>query len=339
MKAVDNQDHKESNELIAEEEEHEQDSTQEASIIDAPVTTNSTEMTQPTSKLKSVPIPQPLILKRRASRSSISSLDDTHEHHLSKVNTPVKTNFDTTYPASPTGSTSGDVTYRKSLLADAEYSSSPGSDINDIIPPSFLHQGTRSPPPPPVTTSTTTSTPFSPRYSSSPAGSGGKYMVRSKRASWIDGSSAITPHDSLPTTPTTQSSSSDTMRIKSIVIPQHSLSKQSNDDSSLKSGSLSKLREDRQQQQFQFPRRESSLDSTTAPLSASSSTTDNSAHSFLLNKTRKHSDDVTDIDDLSNDKKSAFHERKPSISSIITDSSIASEEFYSPVSSPRKSFF
>lgn len=220
-----------------------------------------------TSKLRSVPIPQPLILKRRTSKSSLSSFDD---HHAEE-----------NYPTSPSGSVSGgDFSNRRSFLFDMDYSSSPGSD-NDIL----YH---RSPPPPPTLLSSSTT----PRYSSPPAGSGAKYMVRSKRASWIDGSSSIT-FDSTPSTPTTQPQS----KIPPLCLPK------SIEDSSLKSGSLSKLREDRQLQ----PKRESSVDSNT-PLSATSSHTENTQ----------------------------LHERKTSVSSTMTDSSLASEDIYSPTSSPRK---
>lgn len=223
-----------------------------------------------TSKLRSVPIPQPLILKRRTSKSSLSSFD---EHHAEE-----------NYPTSPSGSVSGgDFSNRKSFLFDMDYSSSPGSD-NDIL----YH---RSPPPPPPTSLSSSTTP---RYSSPPAGSGAKYMVRSKRASWIDGSSSIT-FDSTPSTPTTQPQS----KIPPLCLPK------SIEDSSLKSGSLSKLREDRQLQ----PKRESSVDSST-PLSATSSNTENTQ----------------------------FHERKTSVSSTMTDSSLASEDIHSPTS-PRKFFF
>ncbi|GAA5803497.1 hypothetical protein HPULCUR_008979 [Helicostylum pulchrum] len=220
-----------------------------------------------TSKLRSVPIPQPLILKRRTSKSSLSSFD---EHHAEE-----------NYPTSPSGSVSGgDFSNRKSFLFDMDYSSSPGSD-NDIL----YH---RSPPPPPPTSLSSSTTP---RYSSPPAGSGAKYMVRSKRASWIDGSSSIT-FDSTPSTPTTQPQS----KIPPLCLPK------SIEDSSLKSGSLSKLREDRQLQ----PKRESSVDSST-PLSATSSNTENTQ----------------------------FHERKTSVSSTMTDSSLASEDIHSPTSPHR----
>ncbi|KAG2231009.1 hypothetical protein INT48_001616 [Thamnidium elegans] len=220
-----------------------------------------------TSKLRSVPIPQPLILKRRTSKSSLSSFD---EHHAEE-----------NYPTSPSGSVSGgDFSNRKSFLFDMDYSSSPGSD-NDIL----YH---RSPPPP----STLLSSSTTPRYSSPPAGSGAKYMVRSKRASWIDGSSSIT-FDSTPSTPTTQPQS----KIPPLCLPK------TIEDNSLKSGSLSKLREDRQLQ----PKRESSVDSNT-PLSATSSNTETTQ----------------------------FHERKTSVSSIMTDSSLASEDVYSPTSSPHR---
>jgi hypothetical protein len=315
----------------------------------APVTlstiTTSAEITPTTlscSKLRSVPIPQPLILKRRTSKSSISSIDDNSNEHQqsSKLTTPVQTAFD--YPTSPTGSMiGGDLSHRRSFLTDIDYSSSPGSDFTSDIPQGLQQQfGARSPP-----ATSTSSSSFSPRYSSPPAGSGGKYMVRSKRASWIDGSSSMTPHDSTPSTPTTQptiTSKPASMMIPPLGLPkpiQQQQTPSSCDDNSLKSGSLSKLREDRQHQ-YQIPRRENSLDSA-APLSASSSTTDNSSHSFLLNKTqRKHSEDATiDVEDLSYDtsrKRSSVHERKPSVSSIVTDCSMASEEIYSPLSSPRK---
>lgn len=317
--------------------------------IEAPVITNlnaaSTEITPPSAKLKSVPIPQPLILKRRTSRSSISSSDDTLEHSQqqhsnSKLNTPVQTNFvESNYPTSPIGSTSGgDLSHKKLILPDIDSISSSGSEAIEIPNLTQMQQGARSPPVPLAPITTTSS--ISPRYSSPPAGSGGKYLVRSKRASWIDGSSSMAPYDSVPTTPTTQITS-DPMRMKSASISQHSLPKQSlyqpnSDDSSLKSGSLSKLREDRQQQ-YQFPKRESSLDSG-APLSASSTATDHSSHSFLLNKARKHSDDITDMEDVSYDpkQKPRQRERKASISSIITDSSLTSDDIYSPITSPRK---
>lgn len=302
MKPMD--DKKTQNELLNE-EGNASDSIER--VIEAPV---NPEVTPPCAKLKSVPIPQPLILKRRASKSSISSSDDMHEQH-SKHNTPIQANFMDTIGSG------GDLSHKK-LLPDLDSVSSSGSELYEI--PSLTQQGAVSPPPPaPINTT------FSPKYSSPPAGSGGKYMVRSKRASWIDGSSSMAPHDSVPTTPTAQTS-------KSFGTLQKQLTNQpSSDDSSLKSGSLSKLREDRQQQ-YQTPKRENSLDSGT-PLSASSSVTDHSGHSFLLNKVRKHSDDMEDVS--FDAKRSSLRERKASVSSIITDSSFASEELYSPTSSPR----
>lgn len=149
-------------------------------------------------------------------------------------------------------------------------------------------------------------------------------MVRSKRASWIDGSSSMTPpvDASTPSTPiiTTQSTSSASSISKNvpILIPPLGLPKpiaasasnsasSNNEDQSLKSGSLSKLREDRQTQYHSSPKRENSLDSATT------------------SSERKHSEDG-----------GILHERKASISSIITDSSIASEEYGSPLSSPHR---
>lgn len=245
---------------------------------------NTTEEGSSSSKLRSVPIPQPLILKRRTSKSSFSSSVDEQQqqgqHHQ---------HGEENYPTSPSGSVSaGNSTggefssNRRSFLFDMDYSSSPGSD-NDYM----YH---RSPPPPPL------------RYSSPPAGSGGKYMVRSKRASWIDGST----YDSTPSTPTAQPQ----LKIPPLCLPKSI--EDHHHHHSLKSGSLSKLREDRQLQ----PRRESSLDSSTAS-------------SSLIEVVS---------DDTSNHRKPS-RERKASVSSIMTDSSLASEDVYSPISSPRKFLF
>ncbi|KAI9486921.1 MAG: hypothetical protein EXX96DRAFT_627509 [Benjaminiella poitrasii] len=238
--------------------------------------TTSAEITPLPAKLKSVPIPQPLILKRRTSKSSLCSIDEK----LNSSSTP-------TDPLSPTHSLSGD--YRKPLLVDMDNSSSCSS--SDFA---------RSPP----------------RYASPPAGSGGKYIVRSKRASWIDGSSSISLDSTPSTTPTT----------KPILISNSANnSSSSNKDDSLKSGSLSKLREDRQQQVP--PRRENSLDNN--------SVSDcNSVHSFKPRKPSS-SEDMDLLEELER-KRSLIRERKASISSILTDSSLASEEMYSPLSSPHR---
>jgi hypothetical protein len=105
---------------------------------------------------------------------------------------------------------------------------------------------------------------------------------------------------------------------------------------SLKSGSLSKLREDRQL--LQHSRQEGS--SVETPPSASSSATDSS---LVFNKKKLSVD--TELEELvygidSNMQvspvKKSSHERKPSISSIITDSTFTSEDCHSPAPSPRK---
>ncbi|KAG0792088.1 hypothetical protein G6F16_004230 [Rhizopus arrhizus] len=282
---------------------------QAASVTVSPVTT-SAELSLSSSastKLKSVPIPQPLILKRRASRSSISSADDLGEQSWSRNMTPIQHMFTDTYSISPTNSVlSADFSHRKSFLADNDYSSSLGSEQDT------LHTTARSPPPP---------VSFSPRYSSPPAGSGGKYMVRSKRASWIDASSSV-HHESLPTTPTMQPTT-----IKPLIAPLiHTHKHQSSpvpvpssshphEDTSLKSGSLSKLREDRQQQLLQ-PKREGSVEG-----------------SLLITEKLKKASTDSDLEDLTFEKRS-LRERKSSISSVITDCTLTSEE--SPMSSPHR---
>ncbi|KAI8970228.1 hypothetical protein BDF20DRAFT_838604 [Mycotypha africana] len=302
--------------------------------------TTAAEITTPSSfsKVRSVPIPQPLILKRRTSRSSISSSDDFYDQQsqsISKFSTPIQCSFtDYTNSSSPTSSVSGgDFSRRKSIVADMD----PNSGEQHNIPQSISSQGLRSPPP----TTSTSSSSFSPRYSSPPAGSGGKYMIRSKRASWIDGSSSITAQDS-NTTPAAQVEHHK-VASKAIQAPPPAIAKAvqlqtvSTDDVSLKSGSLSKLREDRQYQYHNI-KRENSLDSA-APLLASSPATDNSSRSFFMNKSRHQSEDSTDMEDSSLEtlkKLPSISDRKGSISSIITDTSLLSEDLHSSTSSPHR---
>ncbi|KAG1222061.1 hypothetical protein G6F68_020750 [Rhizopus microsporus] len=107
------------------------------------------------------------------------------------------------------------------------------------------------------------------------------------------------------------------------------------DDASLKSGSLSKLREDRQQQlQQQQPKREESLE-----MLPSASTEGSTPKEKKLSIDTKLDDECYGVDSttqVSPVKKNSVHERKSSASSVITVSTLASEEYYSPVSSPRK---
>ncbi|KAI8879335.1 hypothetical protein K501DRAFT_287436, partial [Backusella circina FSU 941] len=262
----------------------------------APVTvsqvTTSAELATPSlsnSKMRSVPIPQPLILKRRTSRSSMSSVDDPDS--LGKLNTPM---FDTNL-ASPTGSDFNMSSGRRSFLENnnMEYNSSPGSEIDTP------HLQQRSPI-------------SSPRYASPPAGSGGKYMVRSKRASWIDASSSMSQETSSPCTSVVGMDSKVMKNMPPLALPR---------PEELKSGSLSKLRKDRQYP----PKRENSVETPSASSSADKRLHDEDSEEWSSQQ-----------DSPVEKKRSSFHERKASVSSIVTDSSLTSDEISSPMSSPHR---
>ncbi|KAG0172634.1 hypothetical protein DFQ28_007650 [Apophysomyces sp. BC1034] len=371
-----------------------------ASATASPVTT-SAEITNPqspstSSKLRSVPIPQPLLLKRRTSRSSISSYDDAADHSAhckpaagglarsavsgaSAQLSPITLN-NTENPSSPTGSIGGP---RKSWLSDIEYSSSPGSEIDTPFSMQAPHS-TGSPQSqyhiiqmPSNSSQRSTSGTSSPRYASPPAGSGGKYMVKSKRASWIDASAASGPSShqadnsspSAPSTPVFLPERLAKGRKSSTeipTIPTKPLDKQDTEPRSLhpaslslmhKSGSLSRLRENRTPSTP--PQRENSLDSAAPSTSSSSEQPLHPISLFERNNRPKRSSytdgNAADMEDIastaSTDTQSAssvpwhglgrrhtqrgiFHERASSISSIVSDSSITTDEYYSPMSSP-----
>ncbi|ORZ12827.1 hypothetical protein BCR42DRAFT_378922 [Absidia repens] len=205
-------------------------------------------------KLRSVPIPQPLLLRNRPSRSSFSSGDDTaattaagttgdssspgfsHANNTKHIysnktsattptaSTTTSTAFgvNSSSPTSPTRSIGDRVSttlpasintaHRKSYLSDGvDYNISPSSDADgnyfgqqpstqgSTSSPSSVASNTNLPlsdsstPPAQQQQLISSSGAYSPRYSSPPAGSGGKYMVKSKRASWIDASASHVP--------------------------------------------------------------------------------------------------------------------------------------------------
>jgi hypothetical protein len=230
--------------------------TTSAEISNPPSTTTSS------SKLRSVPIPQPLLLKRHTSRSSFSSADDAindssllltpssahMRNSLSSGNltgeqkqqlmdsaassslpllSPITSTAGSqdeqdngspallakSYTGSParamstvTGSSGGIIRKKISHLHDMEYGSSASeaepSDTaagnNDLASPSAASSFTNESP---ISQSQTTTSMIanqssaspSPKFASPPVGSGGKYMLKSKRASWIDANAAHPP--------------------------------------------------------------------------------------------------------------------------------------------------
>lgn len=168
--------------------------------------TTSAEITNPPTR--SLPIPQPLLSKRPQSYSSMSSIED-HASQLPPLNEKKK------YFFIPTSNSD-------------ECASSPGSE-SDILMLS------RTPP--------HSSTPvFSPRYASSPpAGSGAKFMRISKRTSLIvDG-----PPDSTPTTPISLPETIKFTRSRKSSATTAIDKRLTCIDDNNKSGSISKLRENR----------------------------------------------------------------------------------------------
>ncbi|KAI9010476.1 hypothetical protein CLU79DRAFT_773210 [Phycomyces nitens] len=330
--------------------------------------TTSAEIANPSpSKLRSVPIPHPLLLKRRTSRSSMESYDDSVESTtaLPTRSRPMSTHQATpVFPiginsshASPTDPQIDSHAHRRSFLSDMDYGS-PGSEFDTISPQHHF------------STPALGQQSFSPRYASPPAGSGGKYMIKSKRASWIDGSSTSTPlpHHSLDSTPNTP----DSMRI-----PKGRNS--SIADTPLASPSLSSLSLGPSAKHMQtFPQ-----DNQIATASATSPpTTANNPINIIHNKTNiarlrdfrgLYADKDTtnsigsnstttdgnaaDMEEFSanldshkksssssgnktaaagnSTKHTSYHERASSISSVVSDSSMNTDEYYSPASSPR----
>lgn len=138
--------------------------------------TTSAEITNPSasnSRVKSVPIPPPLLLKRPLSRSSMSSVDDDYSSRQSGSAASLPPQV---LPQTP-GTASKPIPSKKRSMwthgsSGDEMASSLGSESDTMA------NKTR--------TSSTTSPMYSLRYTNSPpAGSGGKYMIKSKRSSWI----------------------------------------------------------------------------------------------------------------------------------------------------------
>ncbi|KAI9323113.1 hypothetical protein BX666DRAFT_2021869 [Dichotomocladium elegans] len=355
------------------------------------------------TRVRSVPIPQPLLLKRRASRSSMtSSSDDINDSAATKQNRP---SSQLTQPVhTPTQTppmhleSIPSIQSRKST-SDVDYSSSSRKDIDALTnPPSVSSSCPRSPKQlqPQSHQSQQQQQPshlnYSPRYASPPVGSGGKYMVKSKRASWIDGSAASISSSSpalpqsssfvdgsgTPSTPSTpiadgvrlsksrKSSMADGMnhassssspagspktmipkRIAAAAAADHSMDQSDMRSSVLahKSGSISKLRETRNEnlntpsssasssytdRHIKKSSYMDSLNATDADEAASATSTDTQSISSLQWFGLKRQSTSSQHTGL------PFHERRTSsISSIVTDSSLMTDEFYSPASSPR----
>ncbi|KAI8580806.1 hypothetical protein K450DRAFT_236075 [Umbelopsis ramanniana AG] len=226
--------------------------TTSAEISNPPSSTTSS------SKLRSVPIPQPLLLKRHTSRSSFSSVDDNNDSpvlstptsghgrnslsinsfNVSELrasdspssNLPVlspitssagsqeendggspalsaKSSTGHTSPAramSPVVGSTGIIQKKISKLHDMEYGSSASEPEPSDTPGGYADRAS-----PSAASSFTNESPISqsqtstmlnnqqsnasPKYASPPVGSGGKYMLKSKRASWIDANAAHPP--------------------------------------------------------------------------------------------------------------------------------------------------
>jgi hypothetical protein len=199
--------------------------------------TTSAEITNPTTpnKFRSGPIPQPLLINNN-NMSSMSVDDSTHSTCPHSQLPPTS---DTPSPVKqqmiPTAKKMKSF-FAATQHSSDEYASSLGSEST---PP---HSNT------PL---------FSPKYAySPPAGSGGKYMIKSKRTSWIidAGASSSTvvaeTNTSTPTTPISLPTTSTRSRKSSTVDKRFILSLDESPTTTTdmhynKSGSISKLRENR----------------------------------------------------------------------------------------------
>lgn len=183
--------------------------------------TTSAEITNPSSsniKLKSVPIPPPLLLRRPLSRSSMSSMDDDSNSNqsVSAASLPPQV------PPSVSGKPI--LGKKKSIWVLGNSGDEMASSLTSE--PDVIGTRTKTPPLPPSLSSSSTSPMYSLRYANSPpAGSGAKYMIKSKRSSWIvdagaergvgsigGGVQAATASDTINSTPSTPVSLPETVR-------------------------------------------------------------------------------------------------------------------------------
>ncbi|KAL9540410.1 hypothetical protein MBANPS3_009696 [Mucor bainieri] len=144
---------------------------------------SSSSSSSSSARVKSVPIPPPLLLKRPQSRSSMSSMEDDHSSKQSgsAASLPPQPMMSGTankpIPSSSSSSSNKKKTVWTHGSSGDEMASSLGSDSDMLT--AAAHR-VKTPP------SATTSPMYSLRYANSPpAGSGGKYMIKSKRSSWI----------------------------------------------------------------------------------------------------------------------------------------------------------
>jgi hypothetical protein len=169
--------------------------------------TTSAEITNPTNTSKSR-IPQTLLLNRPSSRSSLSSTED--ESLRNGIQLPPRVPLNDTLSRTAIKQIP---LKKKSLFTQYgssgdEYASSPSSEV----------EFSKTPP------NSSTQSLFSPRYANSPpAGSGGKYLIKSKRASWIVDAGGPTVTTSTPSTPVSlpENIKSGRSRKSSLVITEH----------------------------------------------------------------------------------------------------------------------
>ena len=342
----------------------------------------SAEIAIPTasaSKVRCVPIPQPLLLKRRTSRSSMSSCHDPNDsaHHSPSNFGPLNVHLspNARRPSTPNAA---QLTFPSAASPSAAEPSSPAAPCRKSSFLSYLEYGSS-----PETEKSRLQPQSSPKYASPPVGSGGKYIVKTKRASWIDANAASLsqPNEASVSTPMTPVSLPDNMRMrhrKSSVVEVAAWPKQNQTQAHTptqaqeadrwsqlpipslsspsahlmhKSGSLSRLRETKAPPLPKInPLRDSSL--------SSSSFKPDYALAEKGKSRWSHADDAatvvtvsTDVDESASatftDNQTpltmspslhgpgfklppTFHGRIPSISSVVTDTSVTTDEICSP---------
>lgn len=219
---------------------------------------------QPPPKVRSVPIPQPLLVKRRSSRTSLSSCDEWADatascqspnalsmtparpnqpcSHASSLQPPLSTKSSSPSLIAKAVSTSSRNNSMKGSFASMKQQSNDLTVVTQQLvldDKGVLDDGSS------TNNANTTKSPQQKqgnKYASPPVGSAGRYRLKTKHASLIDANAAGISPSSPSSSPTGTTSSSPSTPLS---VPERRLKEASSSTSSpRRSGSLSRLKDD-----------------------------------------------------------------------------------------------